>query len=297
MGYALKNVNSIESMLRYCNDSLKWNIDEEYFDDIDELTYDFTASDLGIKDEEFAKINTLKQMRPLSDNQDWAVFLVDFEGKRIDVTALRRVLNAIIPKRTNRDRMTWACDHIFFMCLWGEYSVRSIGFSAFEEYEKSLPVMKIVYCTPAIESTEGIRKFENQIAFLECDRNENFIDRLKFWSQALRRRYQNPGKITFGGCAPLTMRRILAGTVYSGTLPNQMNVTSGSWEATSMKSKIPLRSNGRPTQMTLFLPSRWKCARYAAIFRSSRAKRARSTPLLIASIGMVIPYPSSRRLE
>ena len=191
MGYALKNVNSIESMLRYCNDSLKWNIDEEYFDDIDELTYDFTASDLGIKDEEFAKINTLKQMRPLSDNQDWAVFLVDFEGKRIDVTALRRVLNAIIPKRTNRDRMTWACDHIFFMCLWGEYSVRSIGFSAFEEYEKSLPVMKIVYCTPAIESTEGIRKFENQIAFLECDRNENFIDRLKFWSQALRRRYQN----------------------------------------------------------------------------------------------------------
>ena len=191
MRYALKNVNSIESMLRYCNDSLKWNIDEEYFDDIDELTYDFTASDLGIKDEEFAKINTLKQMRPLSDNQDWAVFLVDFEGKRIDVTALRKVLNAIIPKRTNRDRMTWACDHIFFMCLWGEYSVRSIGFSAFEEYEKSLPVMKILYCTPAIESTEGIRKFENQIAFLECDRNENFVDRLKFWSQALRRRYQN----------------------------------------------------------------------------------------------------------
>lgn len=191
MGYALKNVNSIESMLRYCNDSLKWNIDEDYFDDIDELTYDFTASDLGIKDEEFAKISTLKHMRPLTDNQDWAVFLVDFESKRIDITTLRRVLNAIIPKRTNRERMTWACDHIFFMCLWGEYSVRSVGFSAFEEYEKSLPVMKIIYCTPAIESSEGIRNFENKISFLKCDKNENFIDRLKFWSQALRRRNQN----------------------------------------------------------------------------------------------------------
>lgn len=191
MGYALKNVNSIESMLRYCNDFLKWNIDEEYFDDIDELTYDFTASDLGIKNEEFAKINTLKQMRPLTDNQDWAVFLVDFEGKHIDVTALRRVLNAIIPKRTNRDRMTWPCDHIFFMCLWGEYSVRTVGFSMFEEYENSLPVMKIIYCTPAIESKEGIRNFESKIAFLECNKNENFIDRLKVWSQALRRRNQN----------------------------------------------------------------------------------------------------------
>lgn len=191
MGYTLKNVNSIESMLRYCNDSLKWNIDEDYFDDIDELTYDFTAADLGIKEDEFAKINTLKQMRPLTDNQDWAVFLVDFEGKRIDVTALRKVLNAIIPKRKNRERMTWACDHIFFMCLWGEYSVRSVGFSAFEEYEKSLPVMKIIYCTPAIESVEGIRNFESKIAFLECQKNENFIDRLALWSNVLRKRNQN----------------------------------------------------------------------------------------------------------
>ncbi len=119
MGYPLKSVNSIESMLRYCNDSLKWNIDEEYFDDIDELTYDFSASDLGIKDEEFAKINVLKQMRPLTDNQDWAVFFVEFEGKHIDVTALRKVLNAIVPKRKNRDRMTWACDHIFLYVHMG----------------------------------------------------------------------------------------------------------------------------------------------------------------------------------
>lgn len=191
MGYALKSVNSIESMLRYCNDSLKWNIDEEYFDDIDELTYDFSASDLGIKDEEFAKINVLKQMRPLTDNQDWAVFFVEFEGKHIDVTALRKVLNAIVPKRKNRDRMTWACDHIFFMCIWGEYAVRSVGFSAFEENGKTLPVMKIIYCTPTIESNEGIHNFENKIALLECNSNENFIDRLKFWSHSLKRRNQN----------------------------------------------------------------------------------------------------------
>lgn len=191
MGYALKSVNSIESMLRYCNDSLKWNIDEEYFDDIDELTYDFSASDLGIKDEEFAKINVLKQMRPLTDNQDWAVFFVEFEGKHIDVTDLRKVLNAIVPKRKNRDRMTWACDHIFFMCIWGEYAVRSVGFSAFEENGKTLPVMKIIYCTPTIESNEGIHNFENKIALLECNSNENFIDRLKFWSHSLKRRNQN----------------------------------------------------------------------------------------------------------
>lgn len=108
MGYALKSVNSIESMLRYCNDSLKWNIDEEYFDDIDELTYDFSASDLGIKDEEFAKINVLKQMRPLTDNQDWAVFFVEFEGKHIDVTALRKVLNAIVPI----ERATYLIAHL-----------------------------------------------------------------------------------------------------------------------------------------------------------------------------------------
>lgn len=92
MGYALKSVNSIESMLRYCNDSLKWNIDEEYFDDIDELTYDFSASDLGIKDEEFAKINVLKQMRPLTDNQDWAVFLLSSRENTLTLQLFARCL-------------------------------------------------------------------------------------------------------------------------------------------------------------------------------------------------------------
>ena len=33
--------------------------------------------------------------------------------------------------------------------------------------------------------------FENKIALLECNSNENFIDRLKFWSHSLKRRNQN----------------------------------------------------------------------------------------------------------
>ncbi len=77
------------------------------------------------------------------------------------------------------------------MCIWGEYAVRSVGFSAFEENGKTLPVMKIIYCTPTIESNEGIHNFENKIALLECNSNENFIDRLKFWSHSLKRRNQN----------------------------------------------------------------------------------------------------------
>lgn len=188
MAYALENVNDIESLLRYCNSSFNWNIDEDYFDDIDNLTYDFTAADLGIKEEAFASINTLKQMRPISDNQEWAIFLLDFEGKKIDVGALRRILNAVIPKRTNRDRITWDCGHIFFMCLWGERSIRSIGFSAFEDREYALPIMKILYCTPKIESADGKRRFEKSISFLKCNERETLVDRLPYWTGVLQRR-------------------------------------------------------------------------------------------------------------
>ncbi len=188
MQYTLKDVNNIESLLRYCNDSLKWNIDEDYFDDIDELTYDFDASDLGIREEEFARINALKQIRPFNDNQEWAVFLVDFESKTLEVTALRKILSALVPKKSNKDHATWACDHIFFMCLWGDYAFRTIGFSIFEEQIAALPVLKIVYCTPSIESRQGIENFESRISFLECNTNENFIDRLSVWNKALQQK-------------------------------------------------------------------------------------------------------------
>ena len=36
-----KNVSNLDTLLQYCAETLSWRIDEEYFEDLDELTFDF----------------------------------------------------------------------------------------------------------------------------------------------------------------------------------------------------------------------------------------------------------------
>lgn len=80
MTQELRKVNGIESLMRYFSENLGWAIDPDDYYDIDDITYDFEAVDLGLKEEAFAKITSLKQLRPLVDDQRWGIFFVNFES-------------------------------------------------------------------------------------------------------------------------------------------------------------------------------------------------------------------------
>ena len=53
----IRTVKNSDDLIRYFIQNLDWNIDEDYFDEIDDITYDFDADDLGLKKEEFSKIS------------------------------------------------------------------------------------------------------------------------------------------------------------------------------------------------------------------------------------------------
>ncbi len=59
MAQELCKVNDIESLMTYFSENLGWTIDPDDFYDIDDITYDFEAADLGLKEEAFAKITSL----------------------------------------------------------------------------------------------------------------------------------------------------------------------------------------------------------------------------------------------
>lgn len=107
MAQDLQKVNDIESLMAYFSEKLGWAIDPDDYYDIDDITYDFEASDLGLKEETFAKITSLKQLRPLVDNQRWGIFFVNFESNRFEVSALRKILSGLIPSRRNSDHAVW----------------------------------------------------------------------------------------------------------------------------------------------------------------------------------------------
>lgn len=166
MAQDLQKVNDIESLMAYFSEKLGWAIDPDDYYDIDDITYDFEASDLGLKEETFAKITSLKQLRPLVDNQRWGIFFVNFESNRFEVSALRKILSGLIPSRRNSDHAVWDKKDLLFLCTWGERNKVTIGAAHFEDSEKGLPQIKMISCEPAVEDFTQINIFERRLSKL-----------------------------------------------------------------------------------------------------------------------------------
>ncbi|MBQ5558687.1 MAG: DNA methyltransferase, partial [Lachnospiraceae bacterium] len=178
----IRTVKNSDDLIRYFIQNLDWNIDEDDFNDIDDITYDFDADDLGLKKEEFSKISSLKQLQPISDNQKWGIFCVEFESKRFEVSALRKILSAFIPKKRNSaDHAVWNQKDLLFLCFWGKDNNRTIGIAHFEDKEQGLPQIRMISCTPAIEERTNIANFEDSLSHLAWVDDEN--DTKKWYEQ------------------------------------------------------------------------------------------------------------------
>lgn len=190
MPYDFKQVHDLESLMHYCSCELNWPIDVEWLDEIDDIVYDLSADDLGIKESEFPQIVSVKQLRPFYENQPWGIFAVCFDSKTIEVSAIRRILRSLIPTKNSMDKKTWDYKHLLFVCFWGENTYRTVGFIGFEDNENGLPYIKSVYCAPQVEERNQIENVETKIKKLswpaDCE-NSTWIEE---WinDQALRNR-------------------------------------------------------------------------------------------------------------
>ena len=163
----IRNIKSIDDLIRYFTEELNWNIDLDDFDEIDDITYDFDASDIGLKEEAFAKISSLRQLQPLCDEQKWGIFCVEFDSKKFEVSALRKILSGLIPKRRNAaEHAVWSQKDLLFLCFWGTDNNRTIGIAHFEDKDAGLPQIKMISCAPAVEDFTQIRTFEERISHL-----------------------------------------------------------------------------------------------------------------------------------
>ena len=167
MSQDIRKVNDMESLITYFSEKLNWNIDPDDFYDIDDITYEFEAEDLGLKDEAFAKINSLKQLQPLVDDQKWGIFFVEFDSQRFEVSALRKILSGLIPTRRNSaEHAVWDKRDLLFLCTWGSGNQTTVGAAHFEDAEKGLPQIKMISCEPAVEDFTQINIFEQKLAKL-----------------------------------------------------------------------------------------------------------------------------------
>ncbi len=143
----LRAIKTFPSLVKYLRDELDWPIQSEDFDD---LTFDYEPEELGLDAKTAAKIETIKQLRPLVTNQPWGIFFVKFEPKRLPVVALRRILGQVALKKrasaNKAERAAWAADDLLFVSNYGEGDERRISFAHFSRARDGhdLPTLKVL---------------------------------------------------------------------------------------------------------------------------------------------------------
>lgn len=143
----LRDIRAFPDLVRYLEDALDWPLQEYGFD---ELTFEYTPAELGLKEEDAAHIKAIHQLRPLASGQPWGIFFVEFENKKLPVVVLRRILShLVIKKRASANKASapaWHAEDLLFVTAFGEDSIdsREIAFAHFHQTPGDLPTLHVL---------------------------------------------------------------------------------------------------------------------------------------------------------
>src|SRR6476646_8490798 len=128
----LRSIKSFPSLVKYLRDELDWPIESE---DVEDLTFEYDAEELGFDPNTAAKIKEIKQLRPFVTGQPWGIFYINFEPKQLPVVALRRILSKLVLKKraswNKAQQATWLLNDLLFISSYGESAERAISFAHF----------------------------------------------------------------------------------------------------------------------------------------------------------------------
>lgn len=191
MQITIKDVHNLESLLIYMAENLNWDIEVDNFDIIEDFTYDFEAADIGLKDEEFSKVEDFRQLRPIFEGQPFGVFSVDFGANKLEITSLRKILSGLIPRRKNQNHAVWDKDELIFLCFWGTEPNRTVGLVQFEDVPKGLPIIKAIYCAPRVEEQGRLQAFISKLDYFQWPANPEMTSEWKYeWKKAFTKIYR-----------------------------------------------------------------------------------------------------------
>jgi hypothetical protein len=130
----LRVIKSLPQLAAYLRDELDWPIES---DDVENISFDYTAAELGLNPEYSDIIKEIKQLRPLAGNQPWGIFFVNFQKKRLPVVVMRQILRSLVFKKrqsaNKADRQAWQPHDLLFISAYGEDTDRAITLAHFVE--------------------------------------------------------------------------------------------------------------------------------------------------------------------
>ncbi len=145
----LRSITDFDSLLEYLADELDWPV-ENYTRE--ELTFEYDGDDLGLKEEEVAKLShgSIQQLRPLQGKQPFGIFFVEFDHAKLPIVVLRRILSQLVIKKrslaNSAEAKRWEVSDLIFISAFGEEDLREIAFAHFHKEPETteLPVLRVL---------------------------------------------------------------------------------------------------------------------------------------------------------
>jgi hypothetical protein len=146
----LQAIRSFDDLVIFLRDEMGWPIEADLLEDDDELFFEYSAAELGLDPASAANIESIKRLRPLSANQPWGIFFIEFDRRRLPIVALRRILSAVARRKrasaNAAQRQAWQVGDLLFISNYGRDDERQISFAQFTQSDETgdLPTLKVL---------------------------------------------------------------------------------------------------------------------------------------------------------
>ena len=142
-----KSISDFPELVDYLGDELDWPIET---DDFEEMTFEYSAAELGLDEKTAPKFLEIRRLRPLDNDQPWGIFFIRFDDSKLPVVALRRLLSKLVLKKRSTsnsgDRASWHESDLLLISQTGNLGTKSISFAHFaaNPEKTDLPILKVL---------------------------------------------------------------------------------------------------------------------------------------------------------
>jgi len=153
---------------------------------------DWSPDELHLDPQAVARLTKIQQLPPLTAKQPFGVFILSFDGGRLPVGAVRRVVNKLVRKQRARRiaKSLWKMNDLIFFCQ-SNNGVGTLHVVAFRDTD-NVPIMKVItWDTAATENRIELIATQNLPAL--CWPNDEPIDTDRWrdqWSEAFTAGYR-----------------------------------------------------------------------------------------------------------
>jgi len=137
----LRTIRTFPDLLDYLRRELEWPI-QDY--EPDDLTFDWSADALRVSEHHGSALSggVVRQLRGMTANQPWGIFLVEFNDDRIHRGALREILRGLATNRRRDPSLpAWQHNNLLFICATRDYDRITFAHFRGEQQQKARLVM------------------------------------------------------------------------------------------------------------------------------------------------------------